>query len=359
LVEGGGGDNGHRPVTPPYVNLGVVVAPGLAREVTEGIAEDLLADLRERYATVDWGTTLTVDPLVAPPVPTTELLDAARRKLLEADWDLGIIVTDLPLRLGGRPVSRHASPTHAIGVVSLPALGPLHLRRRLRRALVELVAELVGDGEGDTTEWRRNVLRELGTDVPAETGAARLTFVPAVLFSHLRLLLGMVRANQPWRLVARLYGALAAAFAVGLYGVVTSDIWRLSATMGWLRLALACVASITITVVAVIAAHELWERAPDPRVREQVILFNIATAATVVIGIFTLYVTLFVLIFASAELVISRSVLADAIEHSAGLGDYAVLAWFVASLSTVAGALGAGLESDEAVREAAYAARRR
>jgi hypothetical protein len=42
-----------------------------------------------------------------------------------------------------------------------------------------------------------------------------------------------------------------------------------------------------------IAGHDLWESAPDPRVREQVVLFNIATAATVRIGIATLYVALF------------------------------------------------------------------
>jgi hypothetical protein len=49
----------------------------------------------------------------------TEIIDAARRKLLDANWDLGVVVTDLPLRVGRRPVSRQVSPTHGIAVVSL------------------------------------------------------------------------------------------------------------------------------------------------------------------------------------------------------------------------------------------------
>jgi hypothetical protein len=165
----------------------------------------------------------------------------------------------------------------------------------------------------------------------------------------------MVRANHPWRLAARLYRALAAAVAAGAYGVVTSDIWRISATMGFARLALVSAASISFTSGAVIVAHGLWERAPDHRLRDQVILFNVATAATVVIGIATLYVTLFLLIFAAAELLLSPHVLGTGLGQAVGTADYATLAWFTASLATVGGALGAGLESDEAVREAAYA----
>ena len=58
---------------------------------------------------MDWRTELTVDRLVVPPVPTTELLAAARHKLLAADWDLAVVVTDLPLRVAGRTVQPQQS----------------------------------------------------------------------------------------------------------------------------------------------------------------------------------------------------------------------------------------------------------
>jgi hypothetical protein len=55
-----------------------------------------------------------------------------------------------------------------------------------------------------------------------------------------------------------------------------------------------------------------------------------------------------------AALVIDSGVMAQALGHGAGIADYAALAWTASSLGTVAGGLGAGLESDQAVREAAY-----
>jgi hypothetical protein len=101
-------------------------------------------------------------------------------------------------------------------------------------------------------------------------------------------------------------------------------------------------------------AHGLWERAPDRRVREQVVLFNVTTSMTVAIGIVCLYFALFVLIFAAAELIVRPGVFSPAVGHGVATSDYLALAWFAASFATVAGGLGAGLESREAVREAAY-----
>ena len=179
--------------------------------------------------------------------------------------------------------------------------------------------------------------------------------MPTVIFGHLRLLAGMVRANRPWRLAARLYGVLAAAFAAGAYGIVVPDMWRLSAALSWWRLLAVCLASLAVTIVAVMVAHELWERAPDPRARAQVLLFNVTTVLTVTIGIASLYAALFVLVLAVAVLVITAPVLADALGRDTSARDYVMLAWFTASFATVAGALGTLLESDTAVREAAYA----
>ena len=325
------------------VSLGVLVAPGLPEEVSTRIADDLAEDLREAHGALGWRTEFVVDRLVAPPAETTQLVQAARRALLERGWDVAVAVTDLPLRHGSRPVSRLVSRTHRVALVSLPALGPLHLKRRLRRVLRESAGELVGAGR---------TLREVAADAEDDSG---FTYVPTVIFGHLRLLAGMVRANRPWHFAAKLYGVLAAAFAASAYGIVASDVWRLSDALSWWRLLAVSLGSLAVTIVAVIVAHELWERAPDSRGRAQVLLFNVTTVLTVTIGIASLYAALFVLVLAGAVLVITAPVLADALGHDTSARDYVTLAWFAASFATVAGALGTVLESDTAVREAAYA----
>ena len=105
------------------VTLGVIVAPRLERDVPPELAEQLAEDLARRHPSVDWRTELVVDRLVEPPARVTDILEDARRRLLESRWHLALVVTDLPPPGHGKPVSRRASRTHGVALVSLPALG--------------------------------------------------------------------------------------------------------------------------------------------------------------------------------------------------------------------------------------------
>jgi hypothetical protein len=58
-----------------------------------------------------------------------------------------------------------------------------------------------------------------------------------------------------------------------------------------------------------------------------------------------------------ALFVLDPSVMGGYLQASLDYGDLFVLAWFVASAATVGGGLGSGLESDEAIRAAAYSKR--
>jgi hypothetical protein len=346
------------------IAIGLIGAPGLPVELAQGLAEDLEERLDSLYPDAEWRVPLVTDGLVTPPAAATDLIDAAHDRLLREDWELAVCLTDLPLRIGRRPVVGHASPTHRVALVSVPALGSVRLRRRALDVVLDLVDTILGEVSGDEHEGgrgrrervrRRLVdLSEFADEDPAHgpTGLAALASG-----GRLRLLGGMVRANRPWRLTARLYRALIAALATAAFALVTFDIWRISASLEPIRLGLVMLLSIGITVVSLIAAHDLWERSRPERARDQVILFNAATALTVIIGILSLYLVLFAVTLAGAALLITPDAFSNALRSDVGVGDYLLLAWLASSLATVGGALGAGLESDVAIREAAYARR--
>ncbi|WP_240619600.1 hypothetical protein [Blastococcus sp. TF02-8] len=341
----------------PVVVVGLVAAPGAPAELAQGLAGELVSELGNRHPEVTWQVQTVEDGLVQPPADDAELVAATRERLLSADWDLALCVTDVPLEVARRPVVAHASPLHGVGVLSVPALGAVGRRRRAVETAVGLVQALVSDGDDDPDDpddradlGRR--LRQLATD-PAESEEG-VRFTARVLSGNLRLLSGMVRANRPWRLAVRLSRALTAAIAAGVFALVTADIWRLADAFGWLRLLLVGIGSVVAIAVTLIVGADMWERPRSRRVRKQVVLFNIATAATVTIGVLSLYLALFVLALLGGLFLVVEPLFSDGLGHPAHFSDYLELAWLTCSLATVGGALGAGLESDETVREAAY-----
>jgi hypothetical protein len=351
-----------RPV-PAEVTIGLIAAPGLAADLADDVATQLVRTLTARYP-ADWRIPVVVDGLVPASAATTELVDAAHRRLLAEDWEMTICLTDMPLRIGRRPLAGHASPTHRVALVSVPALGPRNVGGRavetavgMLRVLLDLPADLsASDDRASDPHLRQRLvdLSELADEDPdhGPTGLAALASG-----GRLRLLAGMLRANRPWRLATRLYRALVAALATAAFALVTRDVWIIAESLDLGRLAVVGVLSLGLTVASLIAVHGLWERTGPGTARDQILLFNAATTVTVFVGMASLYAVLFVLSLTAAGLLITTDVLSEAVGTSAGWEEYLKLAWLTSSLATVGGALGAGLESDDSIREAAYAYR--
>ncbi len=174
-----------------------------------------------------------------------------------------------------------------------------------------------------------------------------------------RLLLGMVLANRPWRLVPGLKSALVAALATGAVATINSTVWLLAGSLSWWRLVVATFVSIALAVGWFVIDGKLWDRPDDdsPQARERSRLYNASTVLTLTAGVLICYLALYVVNLAWALFVLDPKVLGGYLRTSYGYGDVFVLAWFVASAATVGGGLGSGFDSDEAIRAAAYSKR--
>jgi hypothetical protein len=340
-------------VAEPVV-LGVVAAPGPARNLADRLAEQLPAELERRFPGVEWRVQVEDAEPAGPATHTMELMDGVHRRLLTSGWELGVGLTDLPLRAGRRPVTAHASAAHGVGLVSVPALGAVARERRLRSAVVRLIERLLGEGDSGSVVARR--LHELASPLgrERERDDGTIGFVGAALRGNLRLLVGMVRANEPTKLIARMSRALAVSLGTAAFAIVASDVWNLADGLSWVRLAGLAVTAVVATCVALVLAHGLWERATTPQARERVIVFNLATWITLALGVLTLYGALFAITALAEAALISPDAFERGVGHPVDAGDYARLAFLTASLATIGGALGSMIESDLTVRDAAY-----
>jgi hypothetical protein len=149
----------------------------------------------------------------------------------------------------------------------------------------------------------------------------------------------MVRANRPWRLVPALSGAFAGALATGAYVLIGQQLWRLADALSPTRLTIASVFAVASMIVWVIVDHHLWERPSGRAARQLAVLYNTATTLTLTVGAFSLYAGLFALSLLAGAFLLPSRVLREALGHEVNWGDWVTIAWFVASVATVGGAM--------------------
>lgn len=150
-----------------------------------------------------------------------------------------------------------------------------------------------------------------------------------------------------------------AAFATGAVSLAYPTIWQLSDTMGPWRLGVVTVLATAAMIAWLIVDHELWERPKSAHERERAVLYNAATVITLTIGVAIFHAGLFILLLLTAWWTLPPQLVADNIGHSVDLPTLLRMAWLVAAVATLGGALGSGMEDDAAVKSAAYGVRQR
>ena len=316
------------------LEVGLVADPGVPTEMARR-----MSDL-ERRGDGD-GDAAHVEVVSEPFTTGSEDFDTAVERLQaqarQRGWDVVIGLTELPLRHSdGRYLLVETDAQRRTAVLSLPALGGLRMHARARHALRALVR---GMADSSSTDEHR-------VPLPRRSG-------------RWRLLLGMVLANRPWLLVPGLKSALVAALATGAFATINSTVWQLAHSLPWWRLAVATVASIALVIGWLVIDGELWDHPEETskEARDRSVLYNTSTVLTLTAGVLICYLALYLVNLGWALFILDPSLVGGNIHASVGYGDLFVLTWFVASAATVGGALGTGLESDEAIRAAAYAKR--
>lgn len=336
-----------RPGAMERVSVLLIADPGEPAALAERIAERLRGPDRVPRR---W----TVRVLRKPYIPDeqadfVEVIDTVDPSSEEED--IVVYLTDLPRREETLPVVADVSADHKFALISVVGVGGIDVERRVRAVTELAIARILGESEFMPAGATRRF-------PSAQISGGIRYFAPSGL-RRLRLLSGMVRANRPWRLVTGLSKALVGAFATGAIALSTSTIWLFADTMGPWRLSAATVLSIAAMVLWLILDHELWERPTSPEERDRSVLYNTATVVTLAIGVVVLHVALFCLVLLTAWLTVRPEVLSSELGHEVSFSDYLTLAWLLASIATIGGALGSGLEDDTVVKEAAYGVRQR
>lgn len=333
-------------------------APELPAQLAEALVGDLPGLVDRRVDVVSCSPDTGELPLGVE-TSSTQIADVASALLQEQQCDAVLCLTDVPLRVGNRPLVAAASADEGVAIISIPAFGMTRLRPRVREAADGLIDVILAESTEQAPDrpLTRRRLGDLPTPIRRRTSPEMrlpVQFVTSAYLGHMRLLSGMVRANRPWRALSGLSTAVVAALATGAYAILNSIIWMLSGALGALRLTGVMLVGIAAIIAYLIVSHGLWQPARESEKRKDAALYNAATVLTLLSAIACAYAILFIALLFAAALVVDAHIFRSEVSHPVSVGSYLRLAWLAASFATIAGALGSGLESIEEVREAAY-----
>ncbi len=125
------------------LKIGIIAAPERAADITKNIIEKLAEQLSEQIDDeIDWVVEQLVDPLTGAAEAAQDILYNATYIKHNNDWDYAICLTDLPIFYHKEIVAADISFNLQVAQVSIPAFGWIPMQKRIKKTIIQLVAEL-------------------------------------------------------------------------------------------------------------------------------------------------------------------------------------------------------------------------
>lgn len=387
---------------PQLIEIGWVIAGDLmGQELTaiEAARDGMLTLLETRLPEFEWRMPMLqrrrlVQGSLSHPV---NLLDAGAVEREVRHWDFSFVITDVELISYYTPYAL-GMPARSLGVavISTAHLEPAMvagaetpdyarlLAVRIEKLALHLLGHLNGLGHADEetspmTELRvasdldrigaytdreleqlRSELREVA-DLRLEEEAGPMpdpiSFHLQVAWRNRRDIWSTVRQIGPWRFPMRFSRLTIAAASTLVVLMMTAEAWDLGMTRPPGFVALFTLVSILASGFFVLKRQRLLVRRPSHRLSEQVVIANASLLTSVLMGMFTTWVLLFLLVLGASQLLFNDALVAawaTSLERSPHFGDYSLFAAFVATVGILIGALGASFEEGNYFRHVAY-----
>ncbi|WP_404476326.1 5,10-methylene-tetrahydrofolate dehydrogenase [Staphylococcus pseudoxylosus] len=358
------------------VKIGLVAAPG----VTEKIACLLKTELPELLASHfsenhEWQIETIIDPLTG----SAETVQKIFRKISDYqnnnEWQYTIGLTDLPIVRNGNAVAFDINSSNGASLISIPSYGWRPIKKRLQRSILGIIDAIdeynesnMKQAEGeDESEQQLNAQFPFSnlvtkTEYFEDTDSKHtLYYVSSNTKGSFRLISGMTFANNPFNMLKSLSNVVAIAFTTGAFGIVFTTMWNLSFVYSVWRMLLIMLVAILGMMVWIIVAHNLWESSKESNNKQITMLYNLTTTLTLTVSIVFYFLILFCLFLLASLVVLPPGYLGQTLQLNgpANFITYINLAWFATSISTVAGAIGAGLNNESQILESTYGYRQK
>ncbi|WP_337589933.1 hypothetical protein [Rothia halotolerans] len=336
------------------VSVLVIADPGLPTRRMKKIEDELNERLDQAFAPPN-GLHLQTEPIR---IRTDNTIDFSAARKLADDYDrvdVVVLLTEMPRHAEGKPLVAELFPDEKLAIISCPTMGAAFPKKRLRDLILNCVEQTLPEERRGRIDLKDHHWSQWDKDDSTGRYALRAHTITGAP----RTITGMVLSNDPWRTAPRLSSALAAAAAVGAFGIFYSSIWQMSDALSLPRLLSIGLMAIVLMVLWLITSNRLWDKPVKESLASVVLLYNLSTVVTLFICILALYLALVLLIFLGGLVVIDPDFMAYQLGHESRFSNYLDIAWLSAAMGVVAGALGSSFDSATDLRQLTHGQRER